>query len=182
MMDYDEFSNRFLAALYLETEQTGSEYHSAGEILAKYGLSPKPHWISRIAEDFKDEIEISNYLNPKAENLDAISKKLAPASDRFVSIGDNSSLAVQISNGVKDIEDQISSSNELDPEEKSDTLISLGLARKLFDNSTRVLVGAFRYLVVERLKKAFEKTIEDAFRLSILAILSTLVAAILIVI
>lgn len=53
-MTYDDYAERFLAALYLETEDSGSDFHSARSIHEKYGFTPdKSHWISRMADDWE---------------------------------------------------------------------------------------------------------------------------------
>lgn len=54
MGDYDDYAERFLAALYFETEDTGIRSHSARNIQKKYGFSPeRPHWISRMADEWE---------------------------------------------------------------------------------------------------------------------------------
>jgi hypothetical protein len=54
MSGYDDYADRFLAALYLETEDTGHDFHSARSIHEKYGFSPeKSHWISRMADEWE---------------------------------------------------------------------------------------------------------------------------------
>ncbi|UXC91610.1 hypothetical protein EGM87_03750 [Sphingobium sp. RSMS] len=64
-MDYDDFAERFLAALYLETETTGNSYHTAGELIEKYGFNPRSNWIDRIADDWEGSYfrDISKVLN-----------------------------------------------------------------------------------------------------------------------
>jgi len=52
-MDYDDFAERFLAALYLETETAGGVYHDAGKLIKKYGLTPRSNWIDRITDDWE---------------------------------------------------------------------------------------------------------------------------------
>ncbi|WP_324260399.1 hypothetical protein U4960_09450 [Altererythrobacter sp. H2] len=64
MSAYDDFAEAFLRALYLETEKSEQEYHAAEKLLANYSLAPKPHWISRLADDwefsyFKDVSKVS---------------------------------------------------------------------------------------------------------------------------
>jgi hypothetical protein len=60
MSTYDDFADRFLAALYLETEASGRPLHPARNIRTKYGCAPaKEHWIGRMADDW----EHSNFKN-----------------------------------------------------------------------------------------------------------------------
>ena len=121
-----------------------------------------------------------DYLYPRIpDQIDGLISKLAPASNRTISFTDNQDLCAKLVDGVKSIEEKLNSSNELDPEEKSDVAVSLEASVSLFQKSKTFLVGAFQYLVLERIKKAFEKTIEDAIRLSILGLLATLVTLIM---
>ena len=53
MARYSDFAELFLAALYVETEASGADYHRAGDIVAKYGIEYKPLWISQIAEEWE---------------------------------------------------------------------------------------------------------------------------------
>lgn len=52
-MDYDDFAERFLIALHFETETSNQQYFSADELIEKYGLKPRPNWISRITDDWE---------------------------------------------------------------------------------------------------------------------------------
>ena len=63
-MDYDDFAERFLAALYLETETAGGSYHDAGKLITKYGLTPRSNWIDRITDDWEGSYfrEVSKVL------------------------------------------------------------------------------------------------------------------------
>jgi len=214
-MDYEGFAERFLAALYLETEETGRELHSVTDLSRKYRLKFKEHWIARLSDDwehkyfrdvlkvlggyggwnfrisaagarkvegdFRDENHIRDFLTVDRpdEDLSALSNRLAPASDRIVRLDDNRALVEQLEQGISEIERTIISSNELDADEKSDVLISQGAAKSIFTMSKAAFVGAFRYLVLDRIKKAFESALEDAFRVLIIGVLGALVAAIL---
>ena len=210
-MKYAEFAKKFLAAVYLETEETGRPYHRAENIISKYGLIGADHWISRISDDWEhlyftevskvlggydawsfrisgqgsreiedefDSIEEVRafLLQGQADDLESFSSQLAPASGRYVSLSDNQEIRSQMVEGIEEIEKQISSSNEIDVGEKSDVLLSLQSARSIASKSKAILVGAFRYLVVERLKGAFESALEDALKLAILSVIATLVA------
>ncbi|WP_097091412.1 hypothetical protein [Novosphingobium sp. Chol11] len=53
-MTYDEYSERFLAALYLETEEFGATYVSAQKIHETYGFRPeRSNWIQRMTDDWE---------------------------------------------------------------------------------------------------------------------------------
>lgn len=84
-MDYDEYVVRFLTGLYVETELSGSEYHSAGKLHEKYGLKPKSTWVSRMSEEFEYRYfrEISKVL----ESYDGWNFRLAPDGYRRVEQG-----------------------------------------------------------------------------------------------
>lgn len=54
MGDFDNYGERFLAALYLESEETGGNFSSAKNLHDKYGFKPdKDHWISRMADEWQ---------------------------------------------------------------------------------------------------------------------------------
>ncbi len=214
-MQYIEFAEKFLAAIYYETEQKGGNYFNAGRIIQDYNLEGKDHWISRLADDWEhfyfseiskvlggyeqwsfrisgqgaryieeqypEEDKLKKFLGiNEAEDISSISAKLAPAADRYVNLEHNSASKQEIVDGIQKIEKEIQSSNALEEDEKSETILSLTLARRLFEKSKQVLVGAFRYLVVERIKKALERTIEDALRASIIAILIAIIPIIMV--
>lgn len=214
MSRFDDYAQRFLAALYLETEESGRDYHTASKIHQKYALTPEKLWVGRMADewefryfkdvskvlggydawsfrlsaegyrkveqDFRDHDDVRRFLGiVEEDSFETISRKLLPASDRLVTLGDNSDLSRTLLHGVEEIEQKIVSSNLLPTDEKSDVIESLSAFKNLVDRSKTLIVGAFRYLVLERLKKAFEKIIEDAFRLAILTVLAGLVLTIL---
>jgi hypothetical protein len=52
-MDYDEFADRFLIGVYWETEHNNQTFIRAGTIIDKYKLTPRPSWISRMADDLE---------------------------------------------------------------------------------------------------------------------------------
>lgn len=116
---------------------------------------------------------------PTATEFDTILARVVPASDRLVTLGDNSEFSQSLLNGVDHITEKIKASNSLPVDEKSDVIESLSVFQALVRRSKTLMVGAFRYLVLERVKKAFEKIIEDALRLAILAILASLAITIL---
>jgi hypothetical protein len=213
-MDYDEFADRFLAAVYLETERENRTIVQAASILEKYNLQPKPNWISRMADDweytyfkkiyktlggydgwsfsissegyrkveadFADENEVAEFLGGEKRNdIDGLIDQVAPASDRLIQFTDNQDLSSKLVDGINAINSKLDGSNQLDPDEKADVAVSLNAAISMFQKSKSFLVGAFRYLVLERVKKAFEKSIEDVIRLAVLGLLATLVPLIL---
>jgi hypothetical protein len=108
------------------------------------------------------------------DEVETIEAQLIPASDRVVAIGDNlpkrSDIVAQISNA----EEAIRSSNEMDADDKADAILSLSLGRKLIEGCKRVVVGVVRYLILDRIKKAFERTIEDVFRVALVAAFVTI--------
>ena len=215
-MNYQEFAQKFLVAVYWETQTTGKEYHRAESLFSKYSFDVPLRWISRVADawehvyfrdvtqvlagyegwsfrisaqgeekvedEFESEEAIKSLLGiSEIIDLQSLSTKLAPAAGRFVELSHNQATAQIVIDGIADIAGKIEASNELNPSEKADVLISLGAARQIFERSKTALIGAFQYLVLERLKKAFEKTIEDVFRLAIIATLGIIVAALLVI-
>lgn len=54
MSGFDDYTDRFLAALYLEAEETGRDFHSARGLHEKYLFAPeREHWISRMADEWE---------------------------------------------------------------------------------------------------------------------------------
>lgn len=215
-MRYPEFADRFLAALHWETEQTGHDYHRAGDIIEKYNLDGKAQWISRIADewehfyfkdvskvlggydgwsfrisgqgarkiedDFPTDADLRDFLGvPSADidELDELIAKLGPASDRLISTKDNQVQRQAVVQELATIRTTLAGSNELDPEEKADVIVSLTAAEELAEQSDTWFAGAMKYLVFDRVKKAFERTIEDAIRVAILSSLAILAAIIM---
>lgn len=52
-MQFSEFADKFLCALYYETEYNNSHYLDAETIIQKYDIDAKDHWISRISDDWE---------------------------------------------------------------------------------------------------------------------------------
>lgn len=95
--------------------------------------------------------------------------KIIPASDRHVILGDNLPRRTEIVSQIVIAEDAIRSSNKLEAGEKADAILSLSLGRNLIEGSKRLTIGAIRYLILERIKKAFESIIEDVIKVALVA-------------
>lgn len=155
----------------------GSDHMAVGQISGR--------GMKKIEDQWGSDEGVGLPLSPlssgpeSADNIAELSARLIPASDRFVVLGDNAAMVDEIDKNLDQIEGLVRSSNQLEIGEKNDTSLSLSLARNLINQSSKVLVGAFNYLVVERLRKVFERSIEDALKLSILALLSVIVTSIL---
>ena len=108
-----------------------------------------------------------------------LSDQLAPAADRLVSLRDNQPRRQAIAYELATVSTAISGSNQLDPDEKANVLVSLDLAGQLNERSDTWLAGAMKYLVFDRVRKSFERTIEDAIRVVVIGALVTLAAIIL---
>ena len=145
-----------------------------------WSFSIAPEGYRKIEANFEDENEVAEFLaRSKEVSVDTLIDRVAPASDRVISFSDNQELAGKLTDGIVAVNAQLSTSNSLDPDEKSDVAISLMASVSIFQKSQTFLIGAFRYLVLERIKKAFEKTIEDAIRIAVIGLLGTLIALIL---
>ena len=82
-MDFDEYAERFLAALYLETEKFGATFVSARKIHDKYGFKPRrDSWISRMSDDWEYTMfkDVSKVLG----SYDGWSFRLSPDGYRHV--------------------------------------------------------------------------------------------------
>ena len=53
MARYVDFADKFLAAVYVESEASGADYVQASDIVEKYGLDYKSIWISQIADEWE---------------------------------------------------------------------------------------------------------------------------------
>ena len=52
-MEFEEFEDRFLIGVYWETEHNNETFIRAGTIIDKYKLTPRPSWISRMADHWE---------------------------------------------------------------------------------------------------------------------------------
>lgn len=81
--DFDEYIERFLAALYLDSEDSGGNYASAQKIHQKYGFAPdKDHWISRMADEW--EYRFFKDVSKVIGGYDGWSFRLSPDGYRHV--------------------------------------------------------------------------------------------------
>ena len=94
-------------------------------------------------------------------------KQIIPAADRVVTVQHNQPDFVSAIEGIEEARNLISQSNSLEEAEKADTLISLDAGLLVLKNAARFAVGAMKYLVLDRLKAAFEGAIEDSFKLAL---------------
>lgn len=97
-------------------------------------------------------------------DVDSAMSQLVPASDREVRLDHNSSDFTECVNKLEEAQKLIAESNQLTEEEKKDTLVHLDAGLRVLRGSTVFAVGTMRYLVLDRLKAAFEGAIEDAFK------------------
>lgn len=103
---------------------------------------------------------------------------IIPASDRIVKIGDNS-LKSEVLEKVAASISVIEGSNSLGPDEKNFINAHLRSGVDLMKSTGTFVIGAIRYLIIDRLKGAFESVLEDSYK-EIVKI--ALLAAILLVI
>ena len=122
----------------------------------------------RVPEDAKDDAA--------AEDPDDLLRQIIPASDRVVSPSHN---AVPYVDAVRQIEESrraISDSNQLSEDEKWDALVHLDAGISILKKAKQFAIGTMRYLVLDRLKTAFEGAIEDAFKVVIIGAFMALAA------
>jgi hypothetical protein len=126
-------------------------------------------------------LEQHGIANPFAsiDELAEASKKLAPAAGRLVKLSHNQPERSAILTEIKAVSSAIAASNTLEPEEKSDVLANLSAAETLVEKSDTWFAGAMKYLVFDRVQKAFEKLIEDSIRYVIIGSLITLATIIM---
>jgi hypothetical protein len=167
------------------------DFHSridSSRSIGRFGqqsLKLSAHGVRWVEEDIGDDnvgayLEQFGLTNPydnektQSGEVESIERRLIPASDREVSFGDNLPKRSEMLSEIHAAEALIRSSNEMDEDDKADAVLSLGLGAKLIRESKRLVVGAVRYLVLDRLKKAFEGVIEDAFKLVLIAAFVTI--------
>jgi hypothetical protein len=96
--------------------------------------------------------------------MDRLAHALLPASDRYVTPQHNSEPFASAVAKVEGARECIVRSNAIGPEDRSDAIVHLDAGLSLLRRTRSFAVGAIRYLVLDRLKKAFEGVIEDAFK------------------
>ena len=110
----------------------------------------------------------------EADPILALEAQLAPAADRMVSFGDNQDDEAHVLAQLEEAQRVLNSSNLLDSTLRDETNLSLETWKNLAANGRRFAIGAFRYLVWDRLKAVVEGGIEDAYRVALTAIIITL--------
>ena len=137
---------------------------------AKYQITEKAYleveeWRQRNAEIQQQAV---------SDPLQSIESRLVPAADRLVTFDDNQRDLEQVVEAIDDARGVIQSSNTLDVQLRDDTSLSLNTWKNLVVKSKRFAVGAFKYLVWDRLKAVIEGGIEDVYRLALTALLITI--------
>lgn len=126
----------------------------------------------QISEDGYRKVEASAIAPSQessiaAEEHERVLHQLIPASDRIVSPSHNSPDFSRAIEEVEEAQRLIASSNQLPEEDKKTTLVHLDAGLLLLRKSKEFAVGAVRYLILDRLKAAFEGAVEDAFKVVI---------------
>ena len=117
-----------------------------------------------------NQIDYEASANP----LDSIERELAPASGRMVTFGDNQSAHEQAIVCIEQATETIRRSNIMSEADKSEAVISLDSWKGLIQSARSFAIGAFRYLVWDRIKAVIEGSIEDTYRLVLTGLLITL--------
>lgn len=111
---------------------------------------------------------------PEAPEYERLLQQIIPASDRIVTPSHNAPDYVLALEKVQEARRLIEQSNQLSEDEKADTLVHLDAGLSILTRARNFTVGAIRYLILDRLKKAFEGAIEDAFKAAIVGTFMTL--------
>jgi hypothetical protein len=133
--------------------------------------------LRQIEEEYATHDGVGMIIEP-ASDIDRVLAKIVPAADRIVTLGHNQVKLSDAIAAISNAEDAITSSNTLTVDEKSDNLLQISLGKQLLAKGKSVAIGAVRYLILDRLKNAFESLIEDAFK-TVLVIAFLAVAALL---
>lgn len=112
----------------------------------------------------------------KSSEPELLLQRLIPAADRLVSSSHNAPKYIEAISKVEEARKLISESNQLAEDEKQDTLVHLDAGLSVLKRAKRFTVGVVRYLVLDRLKAAFEGVIEDAFKITIIGAFMLLAA------
>lgn len=136
------------------------------------------YWLSEEGYKYAEELSDRATTDDREDPLALFDAKLIPASDRLVSFKDNQDSRNQAISAIEDAEEIVRSSNELDAEFKEQTLLSVRTGRGFLEKAETFAVGAFRFLVWDRLKAVLEAAIEEAYKVALLAVLMTLGAII----
>ncbi len=127
-----------------------------------------------VEQTYLERLTATEAAQAASDPLLLLDQQLAPASSRMVSFGDNQDDYEQAISSVSDAEEVLRASNSLDPIIRDETLASLSAWKSLISAGKRFAVGAFNYLVWDRLKAVMEGGIEDTYRFVIAGILMAL--------
>ena len=131
-----------------------------------------------IEEEYAAHDGIGQLIEAVGETEKALSR-LIPASDRIVTQTDNQPKRVETLAAVAQAITSIESSNVMLPNEKAETLTYLNAGQSILEKCNNFAIGAIRYLILDRLKLAFEGAIEDAFKITLVSIFLTIAAYLL---
>lgn len=120
-----------------------------------------------------ESIEKSKAL-VSTDPIEELESKLVPAAGRMVSFGHNEEAQKDFDASIEQAQEIIRSSNTLETEIQEETLNSLTSWQVLVKGVRNFAVGAFNYLVWERLKAALRGSIEDAYKAVIVGIMIAL--------
>ncbi len=137
---------------------------------ASYQISERAY--IEIEQARRDDPTVSDAL--PLDPIQSLEAQLAPAAGRMVGFGDNQSDLDQAIESIEDAQNAIRESNQLDPDVRDETAFSLDTWKNLIVKARRFAIGAFQFLVWDRIKAVIEGGIEDAYRVALTAILITL--------
>jgi hypothetical protein len=148
-------------------------------------VAPLLHEYAQFGRPWLEAIWSQVMLNPQSASggaagessipdYEQVLEQIIPAADRTVRPDHNLPDYVDALGNVQEARRLIEQSNQLAENERLDTLVHLDAGLSLLTRARNYTVGAIRYLILDRLKKAFEGAIEDAFKAAILLAFMTL--------
>lgn len=137
-----------------------------------YAISDKGYKQAELT--YFERLEAVEASQAQSDPVREMERQLAPAAGRMVSFGDNQAALDQAVLSVEQAENILNASNMLDPELRDESIASLTAWSSLIKATKSFAVGAFRYLVWDRLKKICESAIEDTYRFAITGLLLAL--------
>jgi hypothetical protein len=133
-------------------------------------------WLENVWNEYFPAESPAIRADTKDDGVVVALSRLIPASDRKVRPDHNSAGLAEALERVEEAQQLISQSNQLSEDEKQDSIVHLQAGISVLKGSTQIAIGTVRYLILDRLKAAFEGAIEDAFKLVIIGAFMTLAA------
>ena len=139
---------------------------------AKYAISEAGY--KQVEAQIFERLEATENDKLDSDPLARLEAQLAPAAGRMVSFGDNQDSREQALECIGSAQEILRSSNTVEEEARDDAIANLSAWKTLIETARNFAVGAFRFMVWDRLRKVAEKGLEEVYRAALAGILITL--------